>query len=579
LKKIALLILVITTFNLSSQNKVSKLSEGDLYYNKGFHFFNTHKKDSAIYFFSKAISFYRIKNDSLNFVAALRKIAQINYDFGFLIKAETQAIEVLDIYEKIKKDKYQSHILNLLGNISKKKKDYNESIKYHEKALHIRKNKLNHLSLTLSSLNNISLVYQESGNYNKAIKYLDTALKFDSLKIKYPIKYAGLIDNKAYSLFLADSLISQILPLFNEALKIRTIENDIDGLTTSHLHLAEFYSKNKFSPKELIHLKKAYQFAKKNNDNFFLLTILKKLSVVNPQNSNSYFEEYQLINTIIINEEQRVKDISAKIKYQTEKKEKENQQLKVEKVEQTLILEKENKRKWFLVLGLLSVSLLSLIFYRKFNSEKKAKKIITEQKVVIETLQKDLHHRVKNNLAIINRFIDVVKEEFNNNAFDEKLIELQNRIASINEVHQQLYNNTDATKLGVKKYIEKLQQNIENTFANKNITIEQHIDDAIQLEADKLFPIGLIVNEFLTNSYKYAFADYGKGQISINMNESDNYYNLELADNGKGFPKGFNGENSKTFGLRIMKLLTQQINGTFKIEDFKGVKLTIQFPK
>ena len=114
------------------------------------------------------------------------------------------------------------------------------------------------------------------------------------------------------------------------------------------------------------------------------------------------------------------------------------------------------------------------MFWRKYKSEKKAKRIIiiqkdaiVEQKEVIETLQKDLHHRVKNNLAIINRFIDVIKEEFNDKAFDTKLVELQNRIASINEVHQQLYNNKDAAKLGVKKYIEKLTQNIENTFKKK----------------------------------------------------------------------------------------------------------------
>lgn len=572
MKKIIILILIITTFNNSfSQNNVSKLSEGDLSYNKGLHFFKSPKKDSAIYFFSKAASFYRVKKDTLNLVGALRKIAQINYDFGFLIKAENQAIEALYIYEKFNKIKYQTYILNLLGNISKKKKNFEDAIQYHSKALNIRRDVLKNNYLVVSSLNNLALVYQESGNYNTAIKYLDTALKFDNLKIKKPIEYARLIDNKAYNLFLAD-LTSNMLSLFNEALIIRETEKSTSGLIVSHLHLAEYYIKKNDFKKALFHLKKSYNFAKQIDENYTLLIILKKLSVVNPQKSNSYFEEYQQTNNLIIKEERKIKNISAKIQYQTEKKEKENQQLKTEKAEQSLLLEKETKQKWFLSVGFISLLLILVIGGYFYQKNKK-------QKEIIETLQKDLHHRVKNNLAIINRFIDVVKEEFNNEAFDAKLIELQNRIASINEVHQQLYNSKDATKLGVKKYIEKLKQNIENTYANKNITVEQHINATVNLKADTSFPIGLIVNEFLTNSFKYAFTDAEKGKISININEADNHYKLELADNGRGFPKDFDISNSKTFGLRIMKLLTQQINGTFKIDGANGVKLTIQFPK
>jgi len=320
----------------------------------------------------------------------------------------------------------------------------------------------------------------------------------------------------------------------------------------------------------------------KTYDNLFHVYQGKK----NYEKSLYYLKKYKAINDSILIRQRDSNVSEIETKYQTEKKEKENLQLKADNAEQVLSLEKEKNNKWILGSGLLSVSLLSLVFWKKYKSEEKAKKIITlqkdeivEQKEVIETLQKDLHHRVKNNLAIINRFIDVVKEEFNNEAFDAKLIELQNRISSINEVHQQLYNNNDATKLGLKKYIDKLKQNIENTFSNENITVKQSIDDCVNLKADKSFPVGLIINEFLTNSFKYAFPDSEKGIISININESVNHYNIELADNGKGFPKGFEGSNSKTFGLRIMKLLTQQINGTFNIDGSNGVKLNIQFPK
>ncbi|MCF6182994.1 histidine kinase dimerization/phosphoacceptor domain -containing protein [Lutibacter sp.] len=286
----------------------------------------------------------------------------------------------------------------------------------------------------------------------------------------------------------------------------------------------------------------------------------------------TYYKRFKALNDSILINQRDSKVTEIETKYQTEKKEKENLQLKHDKAAQQLTLEKESKKKWLLS-GSLGISIITLgifgFYYRRNN----------KQKETIENLQKELHHRIKNNLAIINRFIDVVKEEFNNEAFNAKLSELQNRISSINEVHKQLYNNKDITNLNLKKYIEKLGENVANTFPNEKINITHTIDNSLKFKADKSFPIGLIINEFLTNSYKYAFSKDKKGEISIHINESNNYYNLELADNGKGFPEGFDSTKPKTFGLRIMKLLTQQINGTFDINGANGVKLTIQFPK
>lgn len=563
-----LILILFTSFIITAQNNTN-LSDGDFYYNKGLHYLKI-KKDSSLYYFTKAATFYKSKNDSTNIASTLRKISNINYDFGFLIKAENQAFEALYIYEKLKKRKHQTYIYNLLGNVYKKNKNFADAINYHNKALRIRKSELKNNYLTLASLNNIALVYQESGNYFKAIEYLNSALKFDSLKIKKPIEYARLIDNKAYNLFLADSLKTQIFTLFNEALKIREAKNDIDGLTTSNLHLAEYYHKNKKIAKELTHLNSAYKFAKKNDDNFFLLVILKKLSIVNPKNSSAYFKEYQQVYNLIINEERKFKDISAKIEYQTEQKEKENIQLKAEKTEQTLQIEKEKTQKWLLGGGL-GTSIITLFIFGYYYQKNK------KQQLLIENLQKELHHRVKNNLGIIDTFIEVAKEEFSDKPFEHKLTELQHRIASINQVHKQLYSNKNLATLNVKKYVHELVTNIETSFAKQNIKIVQHIPEDLTISTTKSFPLGLIINEFLTNAFKYAFEDSEKGSIQITISSNKNSYFLTLQDSGKGLPTSFNLDKSTTFGIRIMKLLSEQLNGTFELNSNNGVQLTIKF--
>ncbi|WP_457618217.1 tetratricopeptide repeat-containing sensor histidine kinase [Lutibacter sp.] len=467
---------------------------------------------------------------------ALYNIAYLYMDLNQYEKSEKYYLLALKDSTKIELKAYVYMNHHGLGNNYSRWGKYQKALKHNKIAYNYYKSTGNKL-YQFDLLNNTAIVYGRMNNPSKSIKYANLALKL-AVELNHKLAIAGAKQT------LANGLIN--LKKYNEAKGILLeIARDTTDVKIISLETKSAIYQN---------LSSVYEGEK------------------NYTKSLEYFKKFKNANdSILINQrDSNISDIETK--YQTEKKEKENLQLKTEKVEQALLLEKETKQKWLLSFGLIS-SLLILVIGGYFYQKN------IKQKEVIETLQKDLHHRVKNNLAIINRFIDVVKEEFNNEAFDAKLIELQNRIASINEVHQQLYNNKDATKLGVKKYIEKLKQNIENTYVNKNITVEQHIDATVNLKANISFPIGLIVNEFLTNSFKYAFTNTEKGKISININEADNHYKLELADNGKGFPKGFDISNSKTFGLRIMKLLTQQINGTFKIDGANGVKLTIQFPK
>ena len=258
-------------------------------------------------------------------------------------------------------------------------------------------------------------------------------------------------------------------------------------------------------------------------------------------------------------------------KYQTEKKEKENLQLKADKIEQEQLTEKANTQKILFGIGLLA-SLVTLVVFTFFYRKNK------KQKTIIESLQKELHHRVKNNLSIIDTFIEVAKEEFSDSKFETKLTELQNRIDSINEVHHQLYQSHDVTNLNLKKYIDTLAQNINTSFSDSNIHLKTSIDDDLNINADKSFSVGLIVNEFLTNSYKYAF-DNADGEIQIGMKENKQHYELSLSDNGKGLPKDFDIKKIDSFGMRIMKLLTEQLNGTFNLSNSNGVTLQIKFPK
>src|SRR5690606_38755101 len=120
-----------------------------------------------------------------------------------------------------------------------------------------------------------------------------------------------------------------------------------------------------------------------------------------------------------------------------------------------------------------------------------------------------------------------------------KLNELQNRITSMFEVHKQLFKKEDVTSVNAKTYISALLENVTKAYNRPNIRLEENVAN-ITLRADISFPIGLIINEFVTNSYKYAFPNNENGIISISLKENNVKYELILADNGKGLPADFN---------------------------------------
>ncbi|SFS84881.1 Two-component sensor histidine kinase, contains HisKA and HATPase domains [Zhouia amylolytica] len=223
------------------------------------------------------------------------------------------------------------------------------------------------------------------------------------------------------------------------------------------------------------------------------------------------------------------------------------------------------------LLFIISITSLFLVYY----FFKKIKK----QKNMVETLQKELHHRMKNNLSFIDLFINLAKGRFEDEAYQTKLNELQNRMRSMFEVNKQLFKKDDITSVKAKNYIDTLVKNVQEAYAKENISILNKTKNEETILADTSFPVGLIVNEFVTNSYKYAFNDTEKGIIDINLSSNSKSYTLSLKDNGKGLPKDFDIDSLDSFGLETIQLLTQEYGGTFNIDGSSGVAMNITLPK
>lgn len=219
------------------------------------------------------------------------------------------------------------------------------------------------------------------------------------------------------------------------------------------------------------------------------------------------------------------------------------------------------------ILLMLLVIGIAFIIYRRI---KRDNIIITEQKAELEaslsekeTLLKEIHHRVKNNLQIISGLLE--KQALKtNDALTKKLMkEGQDRVFSMALVHQNLYQSDSLNVIEIKPYLEMLTKNIAQTHTNEeqNIQLTMDVDDST-VDIDTAIPLGLILNELITNCYKYAFKSRQNGEITIVFHQTNKDLFLSVKDNGIGLPTDFDIQKTRTLGMNLVRGLVRQLNGT-----------------
>ncbi|MEW5817066.1 MAG: histidine kinase dimerization/phosphoacceptor domain -containing protein [Spirochaetota bacterium] len=198
-----------------------------------------------------------------------------------------------------------------------------------------------------------------------------------------------------------------------------------------------------------------------------------------------------------------------------------------------------------------------------------------------EALLKEVHHRVKNNLQIISSMINLQQDKIKDPYDRQVFLESRNRIHSLAFIHEILYKSEDLYSINMKQYFETLVSAILNSYdiSPKRINVVFNIEE-INLSIDTAIPIGIISNELITNSIKYAFPDNRAGRITINFTIFDNKDILFfVADNGVGVTQDFMYQNSKSLGFQIVEVLTQQLQGCFSMVPLKhGIECRIVFP-
>ncbi|MCX6683560.1 MAG: PAS domain S-box protein [Methanoregula sp.] len=205
-------------------------------------------------------------------------------------------------------------------------------------------------------------------------------------------------------------------------------------------------------------------------------------------------------------------------------------------------------------------------------AEKQIRAALNEKMVLLQ----EIHHRVKNNLQIIISLLNLQTRQISDENVKKVLQESQNRIRVMALVHEKLYRSDDISQIILSEYIRNLITTLLNFYSldRRGIAVKVEMKD-IPLNIDTAIPVGLIINELVTNSLKHAFPDGRKGEISLSVQKENRILNIIFKDDGVGIPSGFDWRNAPSLGLRLIITLVEQLNGTIELDRNNGTSFII----
>lgn len=243
-------------------------------------------------------------------------------------------------------------------------------------------------------------------------------------------------------------------------------------------------------------------------------------------------------------------------------------------------LVKEKNLSRILIIGTALILLAGGIILFQYRRQKTKNLVIQKQSDDLQILMKEIHHRVKNNLQVISSLLDLQSMTIADNQASEAVREGKNRVQSMALIHQNLYSDGNIKGIKTKEYINNLLQSLCDSYniTNEKVKITTQIDD-LNLDVDTMIPLGLVLNELVSNSLKYAFKDMRQGELSIEFKKQPEHLLLKVSDNGTGYPEGMNAKEGKSFGMKMIRAFAQKLKAKLDIYNNNGAVVEMKITK
>jgi two-component system, sensor histidine kinase PdtaS len=536
---------------------------------------NISKYDSAIFYYDKAILIDSIKS---NKIALSGHIA----NKGFVYKMKGEYVAALTAYFRAlelmgnENPKMKITVLNNIGNVYADQLDHKQALIYYQQAK-ILAEENNIQNAIAYAYNNIGNVFFAQAQYDKALANFDTSLVIkrainDSRGIASSLGNIGRI-------YLAQEQLDSAQYYFEASQSLYNKIKEQSGEAEAYLYLGDVAAAKKNDAQAVMFYEKCLITSQAIGTKPIKLHVYKQLSTYYANQKQYekafiYASDYNNLRDSL----QTIEHIKQINNIQHQAQQKDNMRAIEALQQRNQIQELQNiqqRNLQYLLFGGLSLATALLVLAAFFYRSKQKHNVVLAQKNVEisaalshrELLLREIHHRVKNNLQIVASLLNL--QRGNQHSPEEILQQSQERVHTMSILHELLYQSDQLDAIELGDYIQSLFNQLRQAYQKAqqiNITINIQ---PIQFNIDRLTPCGLILNEIITNAFKYAFppaANIADPSIHIIGSRIDEQqYKLSISDNGIGLPEGFDIKRSRSLGLRLVQGLCKQMNAQLVI--------------
>ena len=539
--------------------------------------------DSALKYYEKSLGLARELKDSLF-------MGFVNFNLGTLKLLTGNYLQVLPYYDQALEllegrgggGLFLSKIYTNLGIVYRRTKRYEDALQLYRKAAVLLKQE--------GEIHALGELYVNKGNAFGALK------SFDSARLCYEeaIRLAEKTGDK-YTLYYASNglgiirfeqnRLEEALPYFNP------VASD-DGLADKNLRITALGYLGSIHQK-LGQLQKAEAYFEQastyiDEAGFPDQTMEYYLQLADfyekkgdPAKALEYFRLHNRLGQALLTKEVIDRTSEWEERFQNQEKEKEIIALELRNEEASVYAQQQaNQRNLFLFLAIILtvVALFSFYLYllRKRSSELLSRKnsIIEQALADKELLMKEIHHRVKNNLQVISSLLNLQTNFLKDTAANAAVLESKNRVHAMALIHQTLYHDNNLAVIDAEQYLEQLIGNLEQSYNSpgKNIIVETCLDP-LRIDVDKMILLGLIVNELLTNAYKYAFDGLNEGIIEVQLKQQEDKILFTMKDNGIGMKMKVNATGG--LGMMLIRDFAKKLGSAVEFSSAGGTQVQL----
>ncbi|MBU2912973.1 histidine kinase dimerization/phosphoacceptor domain -containing protein [Reichenbachiella agariperforans] len=533
--------------------------------------------DSARVLLLKAIEIN--ENDSLQLGISKETLAIVDEIQGNISDALVLHFESIEIFEQINSPKHLAWAYNGVGALHYQQYDYDQALTYFLKSMNIR-TQLNNPEEVAKSKINIALIFNKTEQYDSSLFYLHSSLApfvESADQLMESIVYLNLGSTFSYM-----EEFDSAEYYFNKSEAIQKKIGDHEGLGVLYRKLGELYSEKNELLKALDYYTLSLEYIQKLGDiGRFIETKQAQYLVYETmkdyENAYRLQSEYLILRDSLINIKNKETINEYNAKYEAEQKERVITELELEQKSAALALANSQNQRNVFVSGFTILIIFAGFLYQRYTSKKKTSELLTNKNIEIthaledrETLLKEIHHRVKNNLQVISSLLNLQAGSLDDEAAIDAVKEGQNRVKSMALIHQRLYSADDIRGVDIHDYIENLVSELFTAFGTDRDRVESSVSaHKIKMDIDTVIPLGLILNELITNCLKYAFGGIEHGRLDIEIKEIDDILQVMVRDNGVGMDEE-TMRNSNSFGWKMIKSLSRKLKAEIIVKNENG---------